>query len=632
MDKLLRLLTFVPFLLFSIGVPGGSPATPLAWQAKVDDVVLERAAQGEMEFILYLSEQADLSAARDLRTKREKGAFVYEQLTGIAQRTQKPILAALKKRGVEHRPYWIANMIWVRGDIDLVQEMARRADVRRIHANPRIRLDAPSPLPEQRDAVPSSPTGIEWNILRVRAPDVWSLGHTGEGVVVGGADTGYIWYHPALVDKYRGWDGLAADHNYNWHDATNTPGDPCPASPIPCDPYGSGHGTHTMGIMVGDDGAVNQIGMAPGAEWIGCRNMDYLGDGTPTTYSECYQWFIAPWPIGGDPFLDGNPEKAPDVINNSWACLIDEGCPVDDPDILLADVEAVRAAGIVTVHSAGNKGTFGCNTIDRPAAIYEASFTVGNTDINDILAGGSSRGPVTIDGSNRLKPNVSAPGTNIRSSINGRMIYGYNSGTSMAAPHAAGLVALMISAQPSLAGQVDEIETLIERSAQPLTPTGETCGGTPDSQIPNNIFGWGRIDAWAAFQTHLLEIDKSAPYPEVEAGDRITYTLDIQHLAVISPTHNVVLTDVLPANTEFITATLPHLYLDDTVRWDFPDLEALENEAAQLIVQTLPASLEDIINASYGVRSDDVPTVLGTPLLIEVIKYIYYFPLLYHPP
>ncbi|MFN3308412.1 MAG: S8 family serine peptidase, partial [Anaerolineales bacterium] len=265
----------------------------------------------------------------------------------------------------------------------------------------------------------------------------------------------------------------------------------CPYnSPAPCDDHG--HGTHTMGTMVGLDGS-NQIGMAPKARWIGCRNMDQ-GVGTPATYAECFQWFIAPTRLDGS---DPNPALAPDVINNSWSCPPEEGCT--DPNVLKSVVEAVRAAGILTVQSAGNSGS-GCASVKDPAAIYAASLSVGATDSSDTIASFSSRGPVTVDGSNRLKPNVVAPGVWVRSSIPSG--YGYTSGTSMAAPHVAGLAALIISARPYLKGQADVIENIILSTARPLNTT-ETCGGIPGSQVPNNTYGWGRIDAWAAIQQVL---------------------------------------------------------------------------------------------------------------------------------
>jgi subtilisin family serine protease len=254
--------------------------------------------------------------------------------------------------------------------------------------------------------------------------------------------------------------------------------------------------------MVGDDGGANQIGMAPGARWIGCRNMD-AGFGTPTTYTECFQWFMAPTDAQD---LNPDPALAPDIINNSWVCPPSEGCT--DVTILQTVVENVRAAGILVVVSAGNAGP-ACESVATPASIYDASFTVGATNLSDVIANFSGRGPVTVDGSMRMKPDISAPGVSIRSSIPNDG-YGLKSGTSMAGPHVAGLAALLISANPLLAGNADALESAITSSAQPLTTT-QGCGGDTATDVPNNTFGHGRIDALAAVLAVIANIPATAP-------------------------------------------------------------------------------------------------------------------------
>jgi subtilisin family serine protease len=455
------------------------------WRDKVAPTVFTALQEGETEFLVILREQADLSAAQELEAKLDKGTYVFETLTGLAETSQRPLRRALDAMEVDYKPFWVANMVWVRGDYETLQALAQREEVAKVEAN----LPSPITIPRlAQDRTQTSPDrGVEWNIHKINAPRVWALGFTGQGIVIGGQDTGYDWDHPALKGKYRGWDGAVADHNYSWHDAiggTNQAIDP------------HGHGTHTMGIMVGeDDGGDHQIGVAPGAEWIGCRNMDSSGYGTPASYTACYQWFIAPTDLNGE---NANPDKAPHVINNSWSCPVSEGC--SSPDILLSVVQAVRAAGIVTVHSAGNDGS-ACTTVSEPATIYAESFSVGATNSDDSIVGFSSRGPVTVDGSNRLKPNISAPGASILSSFPGGT-YGLSSGTSMASPHVAGLVALLLSANPNLIGHVDQIEDLIEASALPRT-TSQDCGGVLGSAIPNNTYGYGRIDAWAALNATM---------------------------------------------------------------------------------------------------------------------------------
>jgi uncharacterized repeat protein (TIGR01451 family) len=587
--------------------PAGHAAQP--WQDKVDAWVLETAAQGQTEFLVYLAEQADLSGAAALKTKLEKGAYVFAQLTAVAGRTQPPVLAALHQLGADYRPYWIANMIWVRGGPAVVQAMAERRDVAKVFANPTIHMDLPVEM--GGPAAPVTPNGVGTNITQTEAPQVWAAGYTGQGVVIAGQDTGYDWDHPALKSQYRGWNGLAANHNYNWHDAIHTTGSSCGAnSPEPCDDHG--HGTHTMGTMVGDDGLQNQIGMAPGARWIGCRNMN-AGAGTPTTYTECYQFFIAPTDLAG---ANPNPALAPDVINNSWGCPASEGCNALS---LLTVVQAVRAAGIITVHSAGNDGS-SCNTINTPAGMYDESFTVGAVSSTDTIASFSSRGPSTYNSTNYLKPDISAPGVSIRSSYVGG---GYTSmsGTSMAAPHVAGLVALMISAQPALAGQVDAIEDLLRQTALPRTTTTESCGGVPGTQVPNNTYGHGRIRAWEAYQhLHRFSVSKTAPAQAVP-GEIITYTLTITHTHPSANTTGVVLTDTLPAGVSFVAATGSYTLTGRTVAWNIPDLAPGANTSVDLSVQIDPTYSGLLANHAYTAHSADVAPVSGPAAVTTVVPF-----------
>jgi serine protease AprX len=449
-------------------------------------VVLKKAEKNAtFEFVAVLKQQADVSASDNLATKEEKTMFVYNSLKAAAEHSQGEITDLLTKSNVTFQSFWVVNCVVVTADVKTLEAVANLASVESIIENGKYVVSKTLTSAAKTEDV----NAIEWGISKTKADQVWTLGFNGTGVVVAGEDTGYDWTHPSLKKHYRGWNGSTADHNYNWHDAVTSGGGSCgPNLKEPCDD--NEHGTHTMGTMIGDDGAGNQTGMAPGAKWMGCRNMN-AGVGTLESYIDCFQFFLAPTDLTGQ---NPNPSKAPHVINNSWGCPADEGCNSSNFATMETVVNNLRAAGVVVVVSAGNDGP-GCSTINTPAAIYTGSFTVGSTTSTDVISGFSSRGPVTNYGTSKLSPDISAPGSNIRSCVPGG---GFKSlsGTSMAGPHVAGLVALVISANPGLAGKVATIEDIIQRTAVKLKTT-ETCGGT-SGVSPNNVFGNGRIDALAA--------------------------------------------------------------------------------------------------------------------------------------
>src|SRR5947207_9100936 len=438
-------LFFAGALLAMMAWSSAAGPKPLEIAAKIAPEVLAQTAQGgSASIIILLADQANVSAAHEMKDQDARGWFVYNTLTQHAARTQAALRAELEARGVSYQSFWAANMIVATADRALLESLAAREDVARIDSNNAVRWIEPPELANFSVAPssPSAPNTAEWGVQNVNAPSVWALGFTGQGMVIGDQDTGQRWTHNALKPKYRGWNGTTADHNFNWHDAIHSAvNNPCGVDTLePCDD--SGHGTHTAGTTVGDDGAGNQIGVAPGAKWIGCRNMDQ-GNGTPARYTECFQFMMAPTDLNGN---NADPTLRAHVLNNSWGCPASEGCTTR------AELETIinntQAAGIFVVVSAGNSGS-GCSSVSDVPAIYSASFSVGAYDINNTLASFSSRGPSTYYTPNLLKPNISAPGVNVRSSYySGDTTYANLSGTSMAGPHVAGVVALVWSARP----------------------------------------------------------------------------------------------------------------------------------------------------------------------------------------
>lgn len=453
-------------------------AQPTAYAEGVDPAVydaLAAAPDGQAKFIVFFTDRADLSDAEGISDWSERGRVVMERLRAVAGRSQADVLARLAARTIPGRitayqPFWIANVITVTGDRASAEELARMPGVAEIL--PEMKLDAPEP-PQAASAPEADYT---WGIEKIGADQVWSTYSVkGENTVIGLVDTGVQWDHIALKGQYRGWNGSTANHNYSWWDPAHV----CGAfGTPPCD--NNGHGTHTTGISAGGNSALQgPIGVAPGAKWINAAGCCTSNDSLLSSL----QWMAAPTDLYGN---GADPNKRPNVVNNSW------GGP-GGSKIFFDVISNLRAAGIVPVFSAGNSGAEGCGSLGSPSD-NTVSFSVGSTTSSDAISSFSSRGSNPFTG--LPGPEVSAPGDNIYSSVptNSYSIY---SGTSMAAPHVAGSVALIMSAEPALVGQVDQVEELLRKTAVKLT-SSQTCGGVAGSQTPNSTFGWGRINVKAA--------------------------------------------------------------------------------------------------------------------------------------
>ena len=462
-------------LLFSFALILLSPFSSSAATLSPDvQAVLQSAPVGqEVPVIITLSSKADLSAIKEKEKvkRREKIVKALEDEAGL---TQGPLKALLQGRGAKRViPLWITNSVAATISPAVISELMSFPGIENIE------LDGVVPSPVVTPAAASTP---EWNIAKINAPALWAAGITGAGVVVANMDTGVDINHPDVQPVWKG----GADSWFNpYSDPLNSSYCGAPGSctlceldaAAPCDD--SGHGTGTMGVMVGGSAGGTTIGVAPGAQWIAVKIFPSppARSAQDSIILQGFQWLIG-LPAG----------SAPDVINNSWG----GNAGVCDKTFLYA-IEALKAAGADVVFAAGNAGPGG-GTSESPAN-NAGSFAVGATYSDDTIASFSSRGPSACDGS--VFPHVVAPGVGIRTaSTNGR--YALGQGTSFSAPHVAGAAALLLSAFPSLTPA--EIETALESTAVSL--------GTP---VPNNDYGYGRIDVAAAYKNIFLSVKGDNP-------------------------------------------------------------------------------------------------------------------------
>ena len=428
---------------------------------------------GDRLFVI-MQDQVDVTSVTG-ESLAERKSELYSALTRKSDGSQEDLRVKLSQMGIDYTPYYLVNALEVNAGWFTSNMIAKFEGVDRVLESPRLR-PLPQVLQAETGEVQVPHAGTSWNLDMINVPQVHDeLGVTGDGIVIGQTDSGVDVTHPELAHNYRGANGT---NDYAWLDPWNHS-----VSPVDL----SGHGTGTLGIISGET-----RGIAPESEWIGCVNLA-RNLGNPALYLDCMQFMFAPYPQGGDPFKHGDVSKAAMIINNSWGCPQVEGC---DPGVFDQAVSVLKSAGIFMSAAAGNNGYYGCSTIADPPSIYGQVFTVGAVDKLGRVSAFSSRGPVVVDGSGRAKPDLLAPGEQVLISAPGGT-YTFSSGTSFAAPHVSGVVALMWSANPDLIGNIDATVQILMDNAQPYTgPAGE-CGGIEFEA------GAGILDAYAAVQAAL---------------------------------------------------------------------------------------------------------------------------------
>jgi serine protease AprX len=418
-----------------------------------------RAPQDEIAVIVSLTDRVD-PRQYELADRRARDTRLVQALREKAIATQRPHWVYLQNQGArQFRELWVINGFAVKARAVVIRQLASRPGI------DRISLDSTLQAPMTTSGVAAPP---EWNLNAVQAPQLWSLGYTGMGIVVANMDTGVDPAHPDLATKWRG-------GNNSWYD-------PHGQHATPYDP--TGHGTQTMGIMVGGAVGGTAIGLAPDAHWIAAKLYDDAGLARYSDIHLAFQWLL-------DPDGDLTTVDAPDVVNASWGLVGTAGQCINE---FSTDIGLLKTAGIAVAFAAGNDGPAPLTSLSP--ANNPQGFSAGAVDAALAVAGFSSRGPSACDGT--VYPKLVAPGINVKTadlSFGGLPLYVVVSGTSYAAPHAAGAMALLAGAVPT--ASVNQIEAALTQSARDLGVAGE-----------DNSYGWGLADAQAAFQYLRAGIDR----------------------------------------------------------------------------------------------------------------------------
>ncbi len=547
-SRILRLLGVLVLLVIGLAALP-SVATP---NSKIEPALLEKlAAERTADFIVRFGEQADLSPAYQMGWK-ERGEFVVRALTEVAERSQATAKTYLDGRGIAYRTFIAGNELYVwSGDLAAANRLAEFPEVAFIRATRTYYVD-----PIISNETNAAPHALDWGILDTGADDFWAaFGVQGDGIVVANIDTGVQWNHPALDQAYKCASNPTSPAC--WYDPSSICGGTV------CD--NNGHGTHTMGTMVGDDdpSLAYQVGMAPNALWIACKGCE-TNSCSDFALNACADWILQP---------DGNPANRPHVVNNSWG---GGGCDT----WYQAKVQAWRAAGIFPAFSAGNSGS-GCGTLGSPGD-YQESFASAAHDVSRNIASFSSRGPSCFGHDPYTKPNISAPGVNVCSSVPTNAWSCTYSGTSMASPHSAGAVALLWSCNPSLIGQIDLTFEALQNTAD--TPPAGNCNAPPDGE-GNYTYGYGYLNVYQAglqycggvalgyLQGHVYDADTGSPI----GGANVIAVPGGQILAVTDPTGYYTMSlvpgvyDVTASKNGYDSQTVQdiHIYTDTVTTQDF---------------------------------------------------------------